>query len=266
MAETLRGGLSLAASGFGFWSHDIGGFEGRPDPAVFKRWIPFGLLCTHSQLHGSDSYRVPWVFDEEAVEVLRRFTKLKAQLMPYIYGQAVNAAQDGMPVLRPMAAEFPDDPACTHLDRQYMLGDRLLVAPVFTASGETSYYIPSGTWTHLQTGATVRGPGWVNDVCDFQTVPVFVRPGTALPIGARDDQPDYAYDEDVMLRVYEFAEGDRTTVAVPDTTGEVAATFEVAQDNGTLTVTRVHGTAAWRVQSPDGTEISVPADASSWSS
>jgi alpha-D-xyloside xylohydrolase len=266
MAESLRGGLSLAASGFGFWSHDIGGFEGRPDPAVFKRWIPFGLLCTHSRLHGSDSYRVPWVFDEEAVEVLRRFTKLKAQLMPYIYGQAVNAARDGMPVLRPMAAEFPDDPACTHLDRQYMLGDRLLVAPVFTASGETSYYLPTGIWTHLLSGATVRGPGWVNDVCDFQTVPVFVRPGTVLPIGARDDRPDYAYDEDVTLRVYEFADGDRTTVTVPDTTGDVAATFEVAQDNGTLTVIRVQGTAAWRVQSPDGTEISVPADASSWSS
>jgi alpha-D-xyloside xylohydrolase len=266
MAETLRGGLSLAASGFSFWSHDIGGFEGRPDPAVFKRWIPFGLLCTHSRLHGSDSYRVPWVFDEEAVEVLRRFTKLKAQLMPYIYGQAVNAARDGMPVLRPMAAEFPDDPACTHLDRQYMLGDRLLVAPVFTASGETSYYLPAGTWTHLQTGATVRGPSWVNDMCDFQTVPVFVRPGTVLPVGARDDRPDYAYDEDVTLRVYEFADGDRTTLMVPDTTGEVAATFEVTQDNGTLTVTRVHGTAAWRVQSPDGTEISVPADASRWSS
>jgi alpha-D-xyloside xylohydrolase len=277
MAETLRGGLSLAASGFGFWSHDIGGFEGRPDPAVFKRWIPFGLLCTHSRLHGSDSYRVPWVFDEEAVEVLRIFTRLKAQLMPYIYGQAANAAQDGMPVLRPIAAEFPDDPACTHLDRQYMLGDRLLVAPVFTASGETSYYLPTGTWTHLQTGATVRGPGWVPDVCDFQTVPVFVRPGTVLPIGARDDRPDYPYDENVTLRVYEFADGDRTTVTVPSMTGEVAAAFEVARDDGTLTVTRLHGTAAWRLlligvfdvttvdsgtpaQNANGTEISVPAD------
>ena len=177
MAESLRGGLSLAMSGFGFWSHDIGGFEGRPDPAVFKRWIPFGLLGTHSRLHGSDSYRVPWLFDDESVEVLRRFTRLKAQLMPYIYGQAVAAARDGMPVLRPMAAEFPDDEACAHLDRQYMFGDRLLVAPVFTASGETSYYIPAGTWTHLQTGVAVRGPGWVHEVCDFHTVPVFVRPG-----------------------------------------------------------------------------------------
>ena len=182
MAESLRGGLSLAMSGFGFWSHDIGGFEGRPDPAIFKRWIPFGLLCTHSRLHGSDSYRVPWLFDEESVEVLRTFTRLKMRLMPYLYGQAVAAHQTGMPVLRPMAAEFPDDPACSYLDRQYMLGDRLLVAPVFSASGETSYYIPAGVWTHLQTGATVRGPRWVHEVCDFGTVPVYVRPGSVLPL------------------------------------------------------------------------------------
>jgi alpha-D-xyloside xylohydrolase len=280
MAESLRGGLSLAMSGFGFWSHDIGGFEGRPDPAVFKRWIPFGLLCTHSRLHGSDSYRVPWLFDEESVEVLRRFTRLKAQLMPYVYGQAVAAARDGMPVLRPMAAEFPDDPACTHLDRQYMFGDRLLVAPVFTASGETSYYIPAGTWTHLQADVTVRGPAWVSEVCDFLTVPVFVRPGTVLPIGARDDRPEYPYDEDVTLRLYEFADGDRTTVTVPDTSGEVVASaFEVTRDDGTVTVRRLHGAATWRVLlvgvsdvtsvtggsaslSPHGTEVTVPADAS----
>jgi alpha-D-xyloside xylohydrolase len=262
MAESLRGGLSLAMSGFGFWSHDIGGFEGRPDPAVFKRWIPFGLLCTHSRLHGSDSYRVPWLFDEESVEVLRRFTQLKMELMPYLYGQAVAASQDGMPVLRPMAAEFPDDPACTHLDRQYMLGDRVLVAPVFTASGETSYYLPAGTWTHLQTGATVRGPGWVHEVCDFTTVPVYVRPGSVLPLGARNDRPDYAYDEDITLRVYEVTDGEQVTVTVPGPVGEVAAEFEVARDGGTLTATRLRGTAGWRLASgADGTATGVPADA-----
>jgi alpha-D-xyloside xylohydrolase len=248
-------------SGFGFWSHDIGGFEGRPDPAVFKRWIPFGLLCTHSRLHGSDSYRVPWLFDEESVEVLRRFTRLKARLMPYIYDQAVAAAHTGMPVLRPMAAEFPDDPACTHLDRQYMFGDRLLVAPVFTASGETSYYIPTGTWTHLQTGATVRGPVWVHEVCDFQTVPVFVRPASVLPIGSRDDRPDYPYDEDVTLRVYELPDGGRTLVTVPGLTGESAATFEVARDGRLVTATRRQGAASWRLQlGIEGSEIRVPAD------
>src|SRR5690606_1657385 len=82
MAETLRGGLSLAASGFGYWSHDIGGFEGTPDPGVFKRWLAFGLLSSHSRLHGSTSYRVPWAFDEQAVDIAARFTKLKNRLMP----------------------------------------------------------------------------------------------------------------------------------------------------------------------------------------
>jgi alpha-D-xyloside xylohydrolase len=148
---------------------------------------------------------------------------------------------------------------------------------VFTASGETSHYIPAGTWTHLQTGATVRGPAWMHEVCDFQTVPVFVRPGTVLPVGARDDRPDYPYQEDVTLRVYAFADGDRTTVTVPATTGEVAAVFEVVRDDGTLTVRRLEGTAAWRlllmavpavtavsggmaVAGPNGIEISVAAE------
>ena len=160
-----------------------------------------------------------------------------------------------MPVLRPMAAEFPDDPACAHLDRQYMLGDRVLVAPVFTASGETSYYLPAGAWTHLQTGATVRGPGWVHEVCDFQTVPVFVRPGSVLPLGARNDRPDYAYDEDVTLRVYEFADGARVTVTVPGPDGEVAAEFEVVREGGTLTATRRQGTAGWRLAAGAGTSV-----------
>ena len=91
MAESLRGGLSLASSGFGYWSHDIGGFEGTPDPAVFKRWIAFGLLSSHSRLHGSGSYRVPWAYDDEAVEVLRHFTRLKMSLMPYLAAAAEEA-------------------------------------------------------------------------------------------------------------------------------------------------------------------------------
>jgi alpha-D-xyloside xylohydrolase len=166
-----------------------------------------------------------------------------------------------MPVLRPMAVEFPDDPACSHLDRQYMLGDRLLVAPVFSASGETSYYIPAGTWTSLLTGAAVRGPRWVSEVCDFSTLPVYVRPGSVLPMGSRDDRPDYGYDEDVTLRAYELGNGDRVVVTVPGPHGEVAAEFEVARDAGTLTAIRRRGTAGWRLASgPDDAGTAVPAD------
>jgi alpha-D-xyloside xylohydrolase len=132
MAESLRGGLSLGLSGFGFWSHDIGGFEGLPDADLFKRWTAFGMLSSHSRLHGSSSYRVPWLFDEEAVDVLRTFTRLKLSLMPYLYQAAYQAHTEGLAMMRAMVLEFPDDPGCAHLERQYMLGGDLLVAPVFS--------------------------------------------------------------------------------------------------------------------------------------
>jgi alpha-D-xyloside xylohydrolase len=109
MAESLRGGLSLSLSGFGFWSHDIGGFESTSTADLYKRWIAFGLLSTHSRLHGSSSYRVPWLYDEESVEVLRFFTQLKCRLMPYLYTQAILTAHTGIPMMRAMLLEHPED-------------------------------------------------------------------------------------------------------------------------------------------------------------
>ncbi|HBM80221.1 MAG TPA: alpha-xylosidase, partial [Clostridiaceae bacterium] len=106
MAESLRGGLSLCLSGFGFWSHDIGGFESKSSADVYKRWVAFGLLSSHSRLHGSSSYRVPWLYDEEAVNVVRLFTKLKCSLMPYIFKNACEASKKGIPVMRAMVLEF----------------------------------------------------------------------------------------------------------------------------------------------------------------
>lgn len=158
MAQSLRAGLSLTSSGFGFWSHGIGGFEGAfPDPAVYKRWVAFGMLGSHSRLHGSTVYRVPWLFDEEdekngvalvpgqtAVDVVREFTKLKLELMPYVYQLGLQPHVNGTPVMRSMFVEFPDDPACRTLDRQYMFGPSMLVAPVFTYSGEVSYRFRCG--------------------------------------------------------------------------------------------------------------------------
>ncbi|MFK9882575.1 TIM-barrel domain-containing protein, partial [Klebsiella pneumoniae] len=132
MAESLRGGLSIGMSGFGFWSHDIGGFENTAPAHVYKRWCAFGLLSSHSRLHGSKSYRVPWAYDDESCDVVRHFTQLKCRMMPYLYRQAALANECGTPMLRAMMLEFPDDPACDYLDRQYMLGDSVLVAPVFS--------------------------------------------------------------------------------------------------------------------------------------
>ncbi|HVZ36164.1 MAG TPA: alpha-xylosidase, partial [Polyangiaceae bacterium] len=106
MAESLRGGLSLALSGFAFWSHDIGGFETKASAAVYKRWVAFGLLSSHSRLHGSSSYRVPWNYDDEACDILRRFVQLKCRLMPYLLSAALEAQNHGDPVLRPLLLEF----------------------------------------------------------------------------------------------------------------------------------------------------------------
>jgi alpha-D-xyloside xylohydrolase len=180
MAETLRGGLSLGLSGFGFWSHDIGGFEGTPNAALFKRWLAFGLLSSHSRLHGSNSYRVPWNVDGESVEVCRFFTQLKIRLLPYILQSAKEANEKGIPVLRAMFLEFPNDPACAYLDRQYMLGPDLLVAPVFSEDGEVGYYLPDGEWRRFITGEAVRGGRWITEKHGFLSLPLLVRPNSNL--------------------------------------------------------------------------------------
>lgn len=241
MAESLRGGLSLGLSGFGYWSHDIGGFEGTPTPALFKRWLAFGLLSSHSRLHGSSSYRVPWLFDEEAVDVLRHFTRLKLSLMPYLYGAARTAHTEGVPMMRAMVLEFPDDPGCAHLERQYMLGPDLLVAPVFDDTGDVTYYVPEGTWTHFLTGRTVTGPRWTRERHGFDSVPLLVRPGAVIPVGAVADRPDYDHADGVTLRAFGLARGAQVTVAVGD------VTFTVAREGDTLRASCDDPAAPWRL-------------------
>jgi alpha-D-xyloside xylohydrolase len=177
MAESLRGGLSLSLSGFGYWSHDIGGFEGNPDPAVFKRWLAFGLLSSHSRLHGNESVRVPWSIDEEAVDVTRTFVNLKKKLHPYLVKTMQEVTAKGLPMMRPMLLEFPEDPTAWFLDQQYMLGPDLLVAPVFTASGEVTFYLPLGQWRNYFTDEVIDGGRWLTETHGFNSLPLYARNG-----------------------------------------------------------------------------------------
>ena len=248
MAETLRGGLSLALSGFAFWSHDIGGFEGTPDAGVFKRWTAFGLLSSHSRFHGSSSYRVPWNFDDEAVEVTRLFTRLKLSLMPYLYAAGLEAAETGVPVMRPMLLEFPDDPAVPYLDRQYLLGRDLLVAPVFSESGEVEFYLPAGTWTNWFTGERVEGGVWRRETHGMLSLPLYVRQGAVIPLGARADRPDYDYLEGLSLVLGAPGEARAVSVVTPE---GASARFDVTWDGDraviagsapTVTIVGVAGT------------------------
>lgn len=238
MAETLRAGLSLACAGFGFWSHDMGGFENTASADVYKRWCQFGMLSSHSRLHGSGSYRVPWLFDEEACDVLRKFVKAKCALMPYLYRQAVKAHEDGIPMMRPMFLEFPEDRACEPLDRQYMLGDSLMVAPVFKESGEAEYYLPEGTWYNLLTEARAEGGRWHKEQFDYFSLPLMLRPGSILAVGAHTERPDYAFYEGVKLLVYLPEDHGKAETEVTDLDGHVV-TRVFAERTGSQVKVRV---------------------------
>lgn len=236
MAESLRGGLSLGLCGFAYWSHDIGGFEGDPSPDVYKRWIAFGLLSSHSRLHGSTSYRVPWLVDEESCDVLRHFTRLKCSLMPYIYGAAVEAANSGVPLMRAMLLEFPDDPTSWQLDRQYMLGPSMLVAPVISADGEVTYYLPEGTWTDYATGHARSGGSWIRERHGFLSLPLFVRENSLIPTAFDDSRPDSDFHASCKVQIFEPSAHEPAACSIPRPDGSIAGTVRVTLAGDTLCI------------------------------
>ncbi|KAK6210608.1 hypothetical protein LQW54_006092 [Pestalotiopsis sp. IQ-011] len=245
MGESVRGGLSLGLSGFAYWSVDIGGFEGYPPPWIYKRWVAFGLLCSHSRLHGSSSYRVPWTIDgddrseEGCSRTLAGWTALKTRLMPYLFAQAARAADQGVPLsLRAMCLEFPDDPTAWFVDRQFMVGESLLAAPVFDESGEVEFYLPRGRWTCFFTNETRDGPGWFRERHGFGTLPLYVRENTVLVLGKVGIQGavyDYAADVEVVL--YGAQKG--ASADVRDQTGKALGTLTVDGEEGKLNGTDI---------------------------
>lgn len=249
MAESLRGGLSFCQSGFGFWAHDISGFDSTATPDLYKRWSAFGLLSTHSRLHGHDSYRVPWMFDEEACDVLGYFTRLKCSLMPYLFSQAVKVHEEGIPMMRAMMLEFPEDPGCAYLDRQYMLGDSLLAAPVFREDGVTNFYVPKGNWINWITKEKLAGGRWYTQKFDYFSLPLLVKPNTLLAVGDRDDCAEYDYCRNVTFHLIEPEEGERAKAAVYNK--ELSEKLEIASEkNGDIiTVISTHD-SGWRVCLP----------------
>jgi alpha-D-xyloside xylohydrolase len=247
MAESLRGGLSLGLSGFGFWSHDIGGFEQTASATVYKRWAAFGLLSSHSRLHGSSSYRVPWNYDDEAVKVLSKFTKLKCSLMPYLFRMAIEAHEQGTPMMRAMVLEFPDDPTCAYLDLQYMLGGSLLVAPIFHDAGIVRYYLPEGRWTNFLNGNVIDGPRWVQETHDFMNLPLLVKPNSVIPVGNRSDKPDYDFAEKITLNIYQLEKGKQAICEIPALNGTIETTFIIERNENIIHIQRQGPSKTWNV-------------------
>lgn len=236
MAESLRGGLSLCLSGFGYWSHDIGGFETASTADLYKRWVAFGLFSTHSRLHGSHSYRVPWNYDQEACEVVRYFTRLKCRLMPYLYGQSRNNGETGVPVMRAMVLEYPQDTVCKYLDLQYMFGESILVAPVFNDQSLAKFYLPEGVWTDFITGKEYEGRRFVEEEVGYFRIPALVRENSVIPVGATDSRTDYDYRRDTTLAVYRLEDGKEVFCDLYDETGTEKTSVSISRCGETYDV------------------------------
>jgi alpha-D-xyloside xylohydrolase len=180
MAAELRGGLSIGLSGFTFWSHDVGGFVGKETPDLYLRWLAFGMLTSHSRCHGMKP-KEPWTYDAAVMDQFRSIVELKYRLMPYVYAQAKDSSERGLPMLRALFVEFPDDPGSWLVDDEYLLGSSMLVAPLMHegVNGRV-VYLPPGTWIDYQTGKNYSG-GWHQIEAGKIPVVMLVREGTVLP-------------------------------------------------------------------------------------
>ena len=244
IAETIRGGLSLCASGFGFFSHDIGGFEQTATADVYKRWCAFGLLSTHSRLHGSTSYRVPWAYEEDtpdnpenACAVLRYFVKLKGRLMPYLFAQAIKTHETGIPMMRAMVLSYADDPAALYLDKQYMLGDTLLCAPVMNTEGTADVYLPAGKWTDIITGETFEGGRYIRRTCNFLEMPVLAKQNSIVVYGDFKQNVVYDYVQNAEAVIYNLEDGCTAETKVYDSEANLALTITAVRSGETVRVT-----------------------------
>ncbi len=237
MAESLRAGLSFGLSGFGYWSHDIGGFESGCQPDIYKRWTQFGLLSSHSRYHGSWEYKVPWLFGEEAVEVTRKFTKLKLSLMPYLIAESNYTHETGVPMMRAMIIDFEQDLNTHTLDRQYMLGSNLLVAPIFNEEGIVQFYVPNGgTWTNYLTGELYLGGKWYTQKYDYFGLPLLARPNSIIIEGNVNSHAVYDFNKGFTAHWFEPSENIESEASIYNQESELVATLKAINTEGKFQV------------------------------
>ncbi len=205
LACTIRSGLCAGLSGLPFWSNDIGAYRGMPTPRLYVRWAQFGLMCSHSRMHG-DSPREPWHFGDEANAIVRRYARLRNQLFPYLYSTSHEAVRTGLPVIRALALAFPEDPGGYREDLEYMLGPSLLVAPVYDDSDQRHVYLPPGEWVDYWSNRRYSGPAQLRVDAPLDTLPLFVRAGAILPMQDENDRISETLIDPLFLQIYPAAD------------------------------------------------------------
>ncbi len=214
LSGTLRAALSMGLSGFPFFSHDIGGFIGRPTPELYIRWAQFGLFSSHARCHGcgNENPREPWSFGEEANRIFTRYTLLRYRLLPYIYDQSRKAALSAKPLVRALVIDYPDDRNTWRLDDQYLFGDSFLIAPVLTPMTDSrvrSLYLPAGTWVDFWTKERISSHGqWIERPVDLDTLPIYVKAGSLIPFAAERQCTHNIIGPVTLLEAYAGADGE----------------------------------------------------------
>ena len=192
MLGDLRGGLSFGLSGFSFWSHDMGGFVTASPEDIYRRWLPFGFLSSHTRAHGAPPTE-PWLISESFTDAFRECAEMKYKLMPYVYAQAKDCSERGLPMVRALLVEFPQDPGAWLVEDEYMFGSQILVAPLMESGSERMVYLPQGKWIDYQSGKVYS--------CGYQTIEagkipavILVKDGSLIPhapLAQRTDQIDW---------------------------------------------------------------------------
>ncbi|MBN2348654.1 MAG: alpha-xylosidase [Bacteroidales bacterium] len=180
MAATLRAGLSIGLSGFTFWAHDIGGFVLKTPEDIYRRWTPFGMLTSHTRSHGAPPTE-PWEYGEDFMNAFRLAADMRYTLMPYIYAQAKHSSENGLPMVRALFVEYPDDPGSWLVDNQYLFGSDILVAPMFENGTSRNVYLPPGQWIDYQTGKEYTA-GWHTIQTGEIPLVMLIKAGTVIPV------------------------------------------------------------------------------------
>ena len=229
MAGALRSGLSIGLSGHPFWSHDIGGFIGRPDAELYIRWAQFGLFSSHARCHGggNTNSREPWAFGEEALTVFRKFAKLRYRLMPYIFSTEAKSCLTGLPFIRHMVLMHQDDRNVRGIYDQYYFGDSMMIAPMMNPGTIRQVYLPDGIWYDYWTGRKITRTGWVDVECPIDEMPVFIPAGAVIPYGPDQSHVDEKEQKLAEIHVYAGAKSQ-----FEYTNGEETSLFRVKYENG----------------------------------
>ena len=247
MASTLRGGLSFGLCGFSFWAHDIGGFVKACPEDLYRRWTPFGMLSSHTRSHGQPPTE-PWEYGEDFMNAFRQADEMRYRLMPYIYAQAKDCTERGLPMVRALFVEYPDDPGSWLVDNQYLFGSDILVAPLIESDKERDVYLPPGQWIDYQTGKVYDG-GWHRSQAGEIPVIALVKEGAVIPHIELAQSTAYMNWSELELVIY-TAEKDTAEGLVCLPSDQILHKIELSSQNGSFRLNNnpLLGKVKWNIR------------------